>query len=118
MRNVTTGLRELWFRLLASVAVVLCLLSCSKPQNPAAGATRSATQTVDIDATSFRPATLNVKVGDTVKWVNKDPFPHTVTSDAGDFDSMELAPGASWTYTAVTGGDFAYLCKLHPNMGR
>ena len=83
------------FRSLASVAAVLCLLSCSKPQNPAAGAAKSATQTVDIDGTSFRPATLNVNLGDTVMWVNNDPFPHTVTSDAGGFDSKELSTGAT-----------------------
>jgi plastocyanin len=108
--------RSLAYRCFAAAAVVLCLLSCSKPQNPAAGATKSATQTVDIDGTSFRPATLIVNVGDTVMWVNKDPFPHTVTSDTGSFDSKELEPGASWTYTAVTRGDFAYFCKFHPNM--
>jgi plastocyanin len=71
---------------------------------------------VEIDGTSFRPADLSVLIGDSVVWVNKDPFPHTVTSDAGGFDSKELAPGASWTYTAVKRGEFAYFCRFHPNM--
>jgi plastocyanin len=35
-----------------------------------------------------------VKAGDTVVWVNKDPFPHTVTSQAGGCDSPEIVPGS------------------------
>ena len=58
---------------------------------------------------------LVVKRGDTVVWVNKDPFPHTVTA-AGAFDSHDIPAGASWKYVARKPGDFAYICTLHPNM--
>lgn len=51
----------------------------------------------------------------TVVWINKDPFPHTVTAK-GDFDSHDIAAGRSWTYTAHTSGEFNYICKLHPTM--
>jgi plastocyanin len=51
-----------------------------------------------------------------VTWVNKDPFPHTVTSAAGGFDSHEIAPGKSWKYTATKKGEFAYICIFHPTM--
>ena len=37
---------------------------------------------------------MTVKAGDTVVWVNKDPVPHTVTSQAGGCDSPEIAPGS------------------------
>jgi len=46
----------------------------------AADAPKAATHSVAIDGTNFQPAMLTVKVGDSVTWVNKDPFPHTVTS--------------------------------------
>ena len=56
-----------------------------------------------------------VKRGDTVTWINKDPFLHTVTA-AGAFDSRSMVAGASWKYAARKTGDFAYICTLHPNM--
>ena len=56
-----------------------------------------------------------MKRGDTVVWINKDPFPHTVTAK-GVFDSHAMAAGRSWTYTARKAGEFAYICTLHPTM--
>lgn len=82
----------------------------------AADAAKAATHTVAIDGTTFQPVAVTVKVGDSVVWVNKDPFPHTVTSAAGGFDSHEIAPGKSWKYTATKKGEFAYVCIFHPTM--
>jgi plastocyanin len=71
---------------------------------------------VAIDGVAFVPETLTVPVGATVVWVNNDPFPHTVTSQAGGFDSPAIAPGQSWSYTTTRAGVFPYLCTLHPTM--
>ena len=68
-----------------------------------------------IEATQYEPASLVVKRGDTVTWINKDPIPHTVTA-AGKFDSRPIAAGKSWKYVAKQAGDYAYICTLHPNM--
>ena len=72
--------------------------------------------TVTIDATSYSPKTLTVHVGDTIVWVNKDLFPHTVTAKTGRFDSGDIATGKSWTYTVKADGLFAYFCTYHPTM--
>ena len=64
----------------------------------------------------FVPHTLTVNAGDSVVWVNRDPFPHTATSEAGRFDSQEIAPDKSWRYTAGVQGEFSYTCTLHPTM--
>jgi putative membrane protein len=69
-----------------------------------------------IDGTQFQPDTLTARVGVPVVWVNKDPFPHTVTSSSGPFDSGQIAAGASWTYTPRKTGVYAYVCTLHPTM--
>ena len=82
----------------------------------AADAPKAPTHSVAIDGTQFQPAALTVKLGDSVTWTNKDPFPHTVTSTAGSFDSREIAPGKSWRYTAIKKGEFAYVCVFHPTM--
>jgi plastocyanin len=74
-----------------------------------------AKHTVTMDITGYSPATLTVKKGDTVTWVNKDVMPHTATAARG-FDSRSVAPNAKWTYRATQAGEFPYICTLHPNM--
>jgi plastocyanin len=76
----------------------------------------AATHTVVIDGVKFDPETITVKAGDTVVWVNKDPFPHTVTSQAGGFDSHDIAAGQSWSYMTTKAGVFPYTCTFHPTM--
>ena len=82
---------------------------------PGALAGPPAKSQVVIDGSTFAPATLTVKKGETVTWVNKDPFPHTVTS-AGKFDSKSIAPNARWSWRAKAPGEYSYICTLHPNM--
>jgi plastocyanin len=108
---------DLLFRRCVSVAAVVGLLSSS--MSPAAAAPeppKPVTHRVAIDATSFQPMTLTVKAGDTIVWVNKDPFPHTVTSEAGGFDSRTIAADESWSYKASKKGEFPYICSFHPTM--
>jgi plastocyanin len=81
----------------------------------AIAADKAATHTVVMDGVAYQPDALTVKRGDTVVWVNKDPFPHTVTAK-GSFDSHDIAAGKSWKYTASKAGEYAYICTLHPNM--
>ena len=83
----------------------------------AAGATvaSAATHTVVIDGLKYEPEIVTAKAGDRIVWINKDPFPHTVTS-AGAFDSREIAAGKSWTYAPRKAGQYAYICTLHPTM--
>ncbi|WP_420819659.1 cupredoxin domain-containing protein [Pandoraea terrae] len=77
---------------------------------------RPVMHTVVIEGTRFEPETLGIRSGDIVVWVNKDPFPHTVTAQAGEFDSKNIAPGKSWKYVARKRGVFPYICTLHPTM--
>jgi plastocyanin len=65
----------------------------------------------------FTPDKLSAAVGDTVNWTNKETegTEHHVKFDDGA-ESADIAPGKSWTYTAKTKGDFAYLCAIHPSM--
>ena len=104
------------YRTAAVFAAGLTLLCWSMGPAATADAPKAATLTVAIDGTAFQPAMLTVKAGDSVTWVNKDPFPHTVTSAAGGFDSREIAPGKSWKYTTAKKGEFTYVCIFHPTM--
>ena len=72
--------------------------------------------TVIIEGLSFKPQVLVVHRGDRITWINRDPFPHTVTSTTGKFDSHEIAADGSWTYVARKGGEYDYVCTLHLTM--
>lgn len=72
--------------------------------------------TVTIDGLQFNPAALTVHRGDRIVWVNKDPFPHTVTAASKAFDSGSIAANASWSYIAGKPGEYAYSCTFHPTM--
>ena len=103
------------FRLAPALAVALGLLLVGSGQ--AVAAAKPATYTVIIDGTRFEPATIAVKAGDTVVWVNKDPFPHTVTSQAGGFDSKEIRAGKSWQFKTTKAGVFPYVCTAPDDEG-
>lgn len=79
---------------------------------------QAADYSVDLTNYSFSPATLTVKVGDTVTWTNHDQAPHdaTTTSAPAPFKSPELSTGESWTYTFTTAGTYSYYCSIHPDM--
>ena len=76
----------------------------------------AATHTVTIEGMRFSPDTLEVRVGDTVRWVNKDIVPHNATATDRGFESAELASGASWQLKVERKGSFPYFCTLHPPM--
>jgi plastocyanin len=82
-----------------------------------ASAGAAATETgVQIVYRAYQPAALTVLAGQTVTWHNSSLTPHTVTADAGQFDSGALQGGASFSYTFSTPGTFAYSCTIHPTM--
>jgi plastocyanin len=93
--------------------VLLYIVSGAGVASAAGG--KAATHTVVIEGVKYTPDALTIKRGDTVVWVNKDPFPHTVTAK-GTFDSHEIAAGKSWKLVAHKAGEYAYTCTLHPNM--
>jgi plastocyanin len=74
----------------------------------------------------YSPNPVQVKVGQTVVWTNKDTVQHTITSgspgsaDSGkEFDSgltKLLSPGSTFQHTFTKAGSFPYYCQLHPTM--
>lgn len=72
--------------------------------------------TIVIEGMKFTPASLEVAVGDTVVWINKDFFPHTATASNKLFDSGEIKANTSWKHVLRKKGEVAYTCTLHPMM--
>jgi len=95
-----------------SLVAAVALLSISVGHG---AAVKPAKHTVTIEAVQFQPTVVQARRGDSIVWINKDPFPHTVTS-TGKFDSKEIQPGETWTYKVQQSGDLPYICTLHPTM--
>ena len=108
--------RHVTRRALVVAALAACGLGGTGSGRAAGADRKPVTHTVTIDATSYAPAALAVRAGDTIVWVNKDLFPHTVTAKGGAFDSDVLVQGSSWRYTPKRAGTFPYTCTFHPTM--
>ena len=83
---------------------------------PTATSSTSNASSVSIANFSFSPATLNVAVGTKVTWTNNDSVTHTVTAIQGAFDSNDLSPGSTFSFTFTKAGTYTYHCKIHPSM--
>jgi plastocyanin len=75
---------------------------------------QAATIQVTIDQVAYAPVEIQVKVGDTIEWINKDIVAHTATV-RGDWDVMVL-PNKSARLVVKKAGTFDYFCRFHPNM--
>jgi len=100
------------------VAVAMFALTFHRNANPA-----PATNAVHISiipgaasyATGYEPDNITVVIGvnNTVIWTNNDNEPHTVTASDGSFDSGNMNPGATFTYTFTKPGSYTYICTYH-----
>jgi plastocyanin len=99
------------------IAASIALAACgggSSSKSPAAGG--SAATTIDISNFKFAPATVTVKLGSTIRFVNHDRAEHTASATAGGFDTGTLKRGQSKTITVGSLGTAAYKCQFHPFM--
>ena len=79
------------------------------------GATQGTGDTVELVDMCFTPSNLQVQPGDTVTFVNKDPFVHNVEGQLwGHFDDLE--PGQRFRATFAGEGIYPFACTLHPGM--
>jgi plastocyanin len=88
----------------------------STPPSGAAVASPVAADAITIRNFAFGPQVVTVTQGATVHWTNHDSEAHTVTSDAGAFNSPVLQPGASFSFTFSKPGTYSYHCSIHPFM--
>ena len=80
----------------------------------------------------FLPATVNIRAGDTVKWINPGVITHSVTFDPAQttkpsdvvlpvgvapFGSANMEEDATFSHTFTVKGTYKYVCKFHEAMG-
>lgn len=106
----------------AGVLFSACQYGASSTQAPASSssstgeASQQAANAVTIQNMAFTPQNLRVKVGQTVTWTNQDQILHTVTSDTGAFESGNMNPGGTFSFTFTKAGTFSYHCAIHSGM--
>lgn len=73
---------------------------------------------VSIQHHRFEPASLSIKAGTTVRWVNDEKrTSHSVLFKGEDgLESERLFPGESWERRFDRPGRYAYTCGPHPEM--
>lgn len=105
----------------------LLVAGCTSAPGDASNATGDADDAADgnlvtMKSMAFSPKTLEVKVGETVTWVNKDSVLHTVSADdpnqwgtpgSGDDTAQWMKSGATWNHTFMEPGTYQYYCKPH-----
>ncbi len=93
---------------LGAVALVALLAAAPATSKPAT--------VVHIRDDAFVPATVSVRAGDSVTFVNDDDDAHTATADDASWDSEGLNQGQTWTHLFLKAGKVAYHCTVHPMM--
>ncbi|MEM6254412.1 MAG: plastocyanin [Cyanobacteria bacterium P01_D01_bin.156] len=83
----------------------------------------------DAGLLQFEPATITIKAGDTVTWVNNKMAPHNVIFDAAAVpggksvadslsqEQLTFAPGESYSSTFSDAGEYSYFCAPHRGAG-
>jgi plastocyanin len=72
---------------------------------------------VDIKNFAYSPNPVEIPVGSTVTWINRDTVAHTATAqDRGAFQSGTLAPGDRFSQNFDQPGTFDYFCEFQASM--
>ena len=100
---------------LGRVSALVLLASCSDAAAPQAAAT------ITLSGTAFSPATVNVKVGQTVRWVGAGGR-HDVSSGSacvadGKFHSGDAKTEGTFDFTFTAEGEYPFFCAPHCGMG-
>ena len=100
--------------------------------SPAQAASSSVVIKMGDEPPMFEPATVTIKVGETVEWLNDGSAVHSVTADPDDatdahdvalpkgatsFDSGFMPPGTMFDHTFMVPGTYHYVCIPHEKAG-
>jgi Icc protein len=109
--------KRIWITSCATPVMIAILMLAALPAVKASADQPSAPAAdVKIDNFSFTPQTLNVAVGTTVTWTNRDDIPHTVVSTDGVFKSKVRDTDEKFSFKFDKAGTYSYYCSIHPKM--
>lgn len=71
---------------------------------------------VEISSFAFDPEVVRVRIGDTIRWTNRDLAPHTATADEFGWDTEALEQNEAGDILVTEGMEISYFCVFHPHM--
>ncbi len=71
---------------------------------------------VRIAGFAFAPASVTIKVGETVTWTNEDTAGHTASTDDGSCRTATIQKGEAASIRFDAPGEYPYICSIHPRM--
>ena len=104
---------------LVVMATLLVLIGCKGDEsNPPAsgGGGGTSPNTISMSYNAFTPVSITISANTTITWKNNDTVTHTSTSDGGVWNTGDIAPGTSKSFTFTTTGTFPYHCVYHSGM--
>jgi plastocyanin len=107
------------------LGAALLLAACSSGGGTGSSASRSSsgsgaatsTESITISNFMFSPMHASVAPGSTVSVTNKDSVTHTLTGSGDRFNTGDIGPGQTKTFTAPSkAGTYDYICNIHQYM--
>lgn len=74
-------------------------------------------RTITMKGMKFVPSKLEVRIGDTVIWMNESGGEHNVVANDGSFKSTMLEKGQYYALVFSKAGAYKYYCQPHRIMG-
>ena len=101
--------------LLLSV-IMLLNFACSKSSYNGSGGDTPPENPVYMRGSVFSVPNLTISAGSKVTWINDDNMVHTATANDASFNSGDMNPGTSFSFTFNTVGTYNYHCTHHTGM--
>ena len=103
----------------AVVVAAAALMTGAWVLHQTAGQASAKEAEVEVGDNFFEAKTITIAVGDTVTWNVTGSFGHSVTSDAGAFDSGQdpLREGDTFSFTFSEPGTYPFYCRFHGGPG-
>lgn len=96
---------------LLSISAIICIATSAS----------ATTHVITVRDFSFTPATLNVNLGDTVRWTwvqgSHTTTSTTIPAGAASWDRLMTASSTGFTYVPTVSGTYNYQCTPHASMG-
>jgi plastocyanin len=101
-------------RALPLLVLCLALTACGDAPEPAAEPREQpALVRVDMKGNRFAPRRTVLRLGQEVRWTNRDAVAHTVASQALKLSSEAIEGEQSFSYRPRRAGRFKYYCTIH-----
>ena len=108
--------KNLLFGILFALISGMAIVACSKSGGYGSSNSTNNPPTIYMKGSVFSNANLQINQGTMVVWKNDDSTVHTVTASGNVFDSGDIQPGGSFSYTFNIIGTFAYHDKHNSSM--